>query len=204
MLRFSCGTRFQFLDSPFDAADIWIYTKKVDTKQDFILHFSKHKGGMVSMTHRPYDEDFKKSIVALYQNGKTQSQLSKEYGVSLSAIGKWIRLYSEVKTVDGDIMTAKQIKDLQRRNAQLEEENLILKKAIAIFTLHSNNDEMTSISCASNMTSKPYAGSFTSTAVPIISTLMRLLLQESRRISTFVVSFFISMPTTTTASVLIK
>ncbi len=27
-------------------------------------------------------------------------------------------------------MTAKQIKDLQRRNAQLEEENLILKKAI--------------------------------------------------------------------------
>ena len=76
----------------------WIYTKKVDTKQDFILYFSKHKGGMVSMTHRPYDEDFKKSIVALYQNGKTQSQLSKEYGVSLSAIGKWIRLYSEVKT----------------------------------------------------------------------------------------------------------
>ena len=82
------------------------------------------------MTHHPYDEDFKKSIVALYQNGKTQSQLSKEYGVSLSAIGKWIRLYSEVKTVDGDIMTAKQIKDLQRRNAKLEEENLILKKQL--------------------------------------------------------------------------
>ena len=156
------------------------------------------------MTHRPYDEDFKKSIVALYQNGKTQSQLSKEYGVSLSAIGKWIRLYSEVKTVDGDIMTAKQIKDLQRRNAQLEEENLILKKAIAIFTPHSNNDERPSISCASNMTSKPYAGSFTSTAVPTISTLMRLLLQESRRISTFVASFFISMPTMATTSVLIK
>ena len=37
-------------------------------------------------------------------------------------------------------MTAKQIKDLQRRNAQLEKENLILKKAIAIFTPHSNND----------------------------------------------------------------
>ena len=34
----------------------------------------------------------------------------------------------------------KQIKDLQKRNAQLEEENLILKKAIAIFTPHSNKD----------------------------------------------------------------
>ena len=92
------------------------------------------------MTHAPYDEDFKKSLVSLYQNGKTQTQLSKEYGVSLSAIGHWIRQYSEVKTLDGDIMTAKQVKELQKRNAQLEEENLILKKAIAIFTPHSGND----------------------------------------------------------------
>ena len=76
------------------------------------------------MTHKPYDEDFKKSIVALYQNGKTQTQLSKEYGVSLSAINKWIKMYSEVKTIDGDIMTAKQIKELQKRMAQLEEENI--------------------------------------------------------------------------------
>ena len=92
------------------------------------------------MTHKPYDEDFKKSIVALYQNGKTQTQLAKEYGVSLSALGKWIRQYFEVKTIDGDIMTAQQIKELQKRMAQLEEENIILKKAIAIFTPHSNSD----------------------------------------------------------------
>ena len=52
------------------------------------------------MTHKPYDEDFKKSIVTLYQNGKTQTQLSKEYGVSLSALNKWIKMYSEVKTMD--------------------------------------------------------------------------------------------------------
>lgn len=87
-----------------------------------------------------YDEDFKKSLVALFNNGKTQTALSKEYGVSLSALGKWIQLYSEIKTDDGEILTAKQIKDLQKRNAQLEEENLILKKAIAIFTPHSDND----------------------------------------------------------------
>ena len=87
-----------------------------------------------------YDEDFKKSLVALFNNGKTQTVLSKEYGVPLSALGKWIRLYSEIKTDDGEILTAKQIKDLQKRNAQLEEENLILKKAIAIFTPHSDND----------------------------------------------------------------
>ena len=86
-----------------------------------------------------YDEDFKKSLVSLYHNGKTQTQLCKEYGVSQSALGKWIKQYSTVEISDGEILTAKQVKELQKRNAQLEEENLILKKAIAIFTPHSNN-----------------------------------------------------------------
>ena len=49
---------------------------------------------------KKYDEDFKKSIVTLFENGKTQSELSREYGVSLSAISRWIRLYSKVKTED--------------------------------------------------------------------------------------------------------
>lgn len=44
-----------------------------------------------------YDEDFKKSIVNLFHGGKTQTQLSKEYGISMSAIGKWIKMFSEVK-----------------------------------------------------------------------------------------------------------
>ena len=62
------------------------------------------------MQPKKHDEDFKKSIVTLYENGKTQSELSREYGVSA----------------------------LQKRLLQLEEENLILKKAIAIFTPPSN------------------------------------------------------------------
>lgn len=77
-----------------------------------------------------YDENFKKNIVVLHQNGKTQTELSKEYGISVSAISRWIKLYSEVKVDDDTIMTAKQIKELQKRNAQLEEENIILKKRL--------------------------------------------------------------------------
>jgi transposase len=76
--------------------------------------------------------------VTLYQNGKTQTQLSKEYGVSMSAVNKWTKLYSEVKIDDETVITAKQVKELQKRNAVLEEENIILKKAIAIFTPHSD------------------------------------------------------------------
>ena len=87
-----------------------------------------------------YDEDFKKSLVALYQNGKTQTALSKEYGVSATALARWIKQYSTVETDDGDILTAKEVQEMRKRMAQLEEENLILKKAIAIFTPHSEND----------------------------------------------------------------
>ena len=43
---------------------------------------------MVNNNYTKYDEDFKKSLVSLHQNGKTQSQLCKEYGVSQSALGK--------------------------------------------------------------------------------------------------------------------
>ena len=87
-----------------------------------------------------YDESFKKNIVALHQNGKTQTELSKEYGISVSAISRWIKLYSEVRVDDNTVMTAKQIKELQKRNAQLEEENIILKKALAIMTPRSGKE----------------------------------------------------------------
>ena len=88
-----------------------------------------------------YDEDFKRTLVNLYQSGgKTQAALCREYGISPMSLNRWIKQYSIVETDDGEVLTAKQVKELQKRMAQLEEENLILKKAIAIFTPHSAND----------------------------------------------------------------
>ena len=95
---------------------------------------------MTGQKYTKYDEDFKKSLVSLYQNGKSQTQLCKEYCVSSSALGRWVKQYSTVQIDNGEVLTAKQVKELQKRNAQLEEENIILKKAIAIFTPHSASD----------------------------------------------------------------
>ena len=96
----------------------------------------------MSTKNRPtkYTEEFKKTIVSLYQNGKTYSQIQKEYGVSSSALSNWVRKYSQVRIDEDTVLSAQQIKALQKRNAELEEENLILKKAIAIFTPHSDRD----------------------------------------------------------------
>ena len=79
---------------------------------------------------RKYSEDFKKTIVTLYESGKTYSDIKKEYGVSSSALSNWVRKYSQVKIDDNTVLTAQQIKALQKRNAELEEENLILKKRL--------------------------------------------------------------------------
>ena len=84
-----------------------------------------------------YDEEFKKNLVSMHSNGKSQAELCREYGVSESELARWIKSYAAVRTDDGTVITAKQIKELQKRNAALEEENLILKKAIAIFMPHS-------------------------------------------------------------------
>lgn len=81
-----------------------------------------------------------RSSICIKPVANPKSALCKEYGVSATALGRWIKQYSTVDTDDGEVLTAKQVKELQKRNAQLEEELLILKKAIAIFTPHSNND----------------------------------------------------------------
>lgn len=85
---------------------------------------------MSTGSYPKYTDEFKKSIVTLHQNGKSLTQLSKEYGISMSALSRWVRLFSEVKIDEDTVVTAQQIKELQKRNAILEEENLILKKRL--------------------------------------------------------------------------
>lgn len=77
-----------------------------------------------------YTEEFKKTIVNLHQNDKSYAEIEQEYGVSHSALAKWIKQYSIVRLDDDTLITAEQIRALQKRNAQLEEENLILKKPL--------------------------------------------------------------------------
>lgn len=76
-----------------------------------------------------YDEDFKRTLVNLYpSSGKTQAALCEEYRIALMTLSCWIKQYSTIKANDSEVLAAKQVKELQKRNAQLEEELLLLKK----------------------------------------------------------------------------
>ncbi len=83
-----------------------------------------------------YSSKFKQTIVNLYHSGKMYSQIHQEYRKSYNALANWIKQYLQVQIDDNTVLTAQQIKALQKRNARLEEENLILKKTIAIFGTH--------------------------------------------------------------------
>lgn len=84
--------------------------------------------------YKSYDEDFKKTIVNLYENGKGISELSKEYGVGKSTIDSWIKKFKTITTSTGEVTNNNEILKLQKKNRELEQEVEILKKAVAIFS----------------------------------------------------------------------
>lgn len=78
-----------------------------------------------------YDEESKRTIVNLHQNGNNpQATLCKEYGISQTALTRWFKQYSTVQVDDDEVLTTKQSRDIQKRDAQFEEENHILKRRL--------------------------------------------------------------------------
>lgn len=83
---------------------------------------------------KTYDEEFKKTIVELYNNKKPACEIIREYGISSSVLYKWIKEYSPIQEDNGQITNNKEIKALKKELADTKQELEILKKAIAIFT----------------------------------------------------------------------
>lgn len=73
---------------------------------------------------KKYDNEFKVMIVELLDSGIKTKQISEDYGLSLSMIGRWRREY---KLKSGDFSKKKELK-----NVTMERD--ILKKAVSIFS----------------------------------------------------------------------
>ena len=88
----------------------------------------------MSKTYKSYNEEFKKTIVTLYENGKKLAELSREYGINESTIRPWIKKYGTITTSTGEITNNDEIMKLKKKLQEIELENEILKKAVAIFS----------------------------------------------------------------------
>lgn len=86
------------------------------------------------MGYKVYEEEFKKTIVQLYENGKKISELEEEYGIGHSNIRNWINKYGSITTSTGETTNNDEILKLRKELQQVQMENEILKKAVAIFS----------------------------------------------------------------------
>lgn len=84
---------------------------------------------------REFTDEFKKQVVSLFNNGKSRSEIIKEYDLTSSAFAKWINQYNNsgsFKSVDNRTVEENELIKLQKRNKQLEMEVDILKQAALI------------------------------------------------------------------------
>lgn len=82
-----------------------------------------------------YTEEFKKQIVALKMNGKSTSELAKEYDIAKSSILKWVKDYNSTgsfKAKDNRTEEENELIRLRKENKELLMENDILKQAALI------------------------------------------------------------------------
>lgn len=84
--------------------------------------------------YKSYDEDFKKTLVSLYESGKGISELSREYGVGKSTIDSWIKKFKTITTSTRETTNNDEILKLKKELKEKEIEIEILKKAVAIFS----------------------------------------------------------------------
>ena len=89
----------------------WCYSKKVDSKSERGIIIKK---GEKDMENTKYIEEFKQSIVSLYESGKSSTQICKEYGMSSSTLHKWIKKYTKVQVSETETMTMAEIKKCKR------------------------------------------------------------------------------------------
>jgi len=84
---------------------------------------------------RTFSTEFKKQVVALYENGKSRQDIVREYELTASALDRWITQFQQsgsFKEKDNRPSEEQELIDLRKRNKQLEMEVDILKQAALI------------------------------------------------------------------------
>src|SRR5258705_13988173 len=98
------------------------------------------------LRYRTYTEEFKlEALELLKSSGKTSRQIERDLGITPGLLVKWRDRYQVIAKGTGeahlepsDLEAAKrEIKRLERRLAEVEEDRAILKKTISIFSRRS-------------------------------------------------------------------
>jgi transposase len=90
----------------------------------------------MSVMPKAFPEEFRRDVVAVARKGEAPiTQIAKDFGISQSCLTRWLKL-ADIE--DGNRPGATQqdsdeLRELKKRNRQLEQENEILRRAAAYF-----------------------------------------------------------------------
>ena len=87
--------------------------------------------------HQSFSPEFREETAKLVVEGQRPiAQVAREYGLSETTVGNWVRKYREVHAADEpplELSERARLRELERRSRDLEMENAFLKKAAAFF-----------------------------------------------------------------------
>jgi len=87
--------------------------------------------------YQKYSPEFREESAKMVVEGtRSVAQVARELGVSETTLGNWVRAYREVHAGEEpalDVSERARLRELERRNRELEMENAFLKKAAAYF-----------------------------------------------------------------------
>jgi transposase-like protein len=90
----------------------------------------------------PYPEEFRRDVIAVARQGdRSRAQVARSFGISESCLARWLRIADREDglAAAGASSLARpageeaEVRELRRRNKQLEQENEILRRATAYF-----------------------------------------------------------------------
>jgi transposase-like protein len=87
--------------------------------------------------HQKFTPEFREEIAKLVVDGQRSiSQVAREYGLSDTTVGNWVRKYRADHAEDEpplQLSERARLRELERENRELAMENAFLKKAAAYF-----------------------------------------------------------------------
>jgi transposase-like protein len=85
----------------------------------------------------PYPKEFRRDVIAVARKGdQSVAQVARSFGVSESCLNRWLRVADRedgVALTPGPPSDDREVRELRKRNRQLEQEVEILRRATAYF-----------------------------------------------------------------------
>ncbi len=84
---------------------------------------------------KPYPAEFRRDVVAVARQGGSIARIAKDFGITESCLRNWLHKADVEDGVRPGVVAEEsaQMRELKKRNRQLEEEVEILRRAAAYF-----------------------------------------------------------------------